>query len=93
MAVSASIASILMRFGRMQRILLRDERTLADRLQLSLIFSLIFGGTAVIRLLSHQQYKAIDLAFEGSILAGMLGGYVSGLITGNLYFYPGYGRR
>jgi two-component system, LytTR family, sensor kinase len=81
-AVSASIASILMRFGRMQRILLRDERTVSERLQLALIFSLIFGGTAVIRLLSHQQYKAIDLAFEGSILAGMLGGYVSGLITG-----------
>jgi two-component system LytT family sensor kinase len=81
-AVSASIASILMRFGRMQRILLRDERTVSERLQLAFIFSLIFGGTAVIRLLSHQQYKAIDLAFEGSILAGMLGGYVSGLITG-----------
>ncbi|HEX4772592.1 MAG TPA: histidine kinase [Bryobacteraceae bacterium] len=81
-AVSASIASILMRFGRMQRILLRDERTVSERLQLALIFSLIFGGTAAIRLLSHHQYKAIDLAFEGSILAGMLGGYVSGLITG-----------
>jgi two-component system, LytTR family, sensor kinase len=80
-AVSASIASILMRFARMQRILLRDERTLADRLQLALIFSFIFSGTAVIRLLSHQ-YGAVDLAMEGSIIAGMLGGYVSALVTG-----------
>jgi two-component system LytT family sensor kinase len=81
-AVSASIASILMRFARMQKILLRDERTVGDRLQLAFIFSLIFGGTAAIRLLSHHRYEAIDLAFEGSIIAGMLGGYVSGLITG-----------
>ncbi len=81
-AVSVSIASILMRFARMQKILLRDERTVSERLQLAFIFSLIFGATAMIRLLSHHQYQAIDLAFEGSIIAGMLGGYVSGLLTG-----------
>lgn len=81
-AVSASIASILMRFGRMQKILLHDERTLSERMQLAFIFSAIFGATASIRLLSHYQYKAIDIAFEGSIVSGMLGGYVTGLITG-----------
>lgn len=81
-AVSASIASILMRFGRMQKILLHDERSVSERLQLALIFSAIFGATASIRLLSHHQYKAIDIAFEGSIISGMLGGYVTGLITG-----------
>ncbi len=41
-AVSASIASILMRFERIQKILLRDERTVSDRLQLAFIFSLSF---------------------------------------------------
>ncbi|HEY3940378.1 MAG TPA: histidine kinase [Bryobacteraceae bacterium] len=79
-AVSASIASILMRFGRIQKILLRDERTVSDRLQLALIFSLVFGATAAVRILSHYQY--IDLTLEGAVIAGMLGGYVSGLITG-----------
>ena len=39
-AVSASIASILMRFARIQKILLRDERTVGDRLLLAFIFSL-----------------------------------------------------
>ncbi len=81
-AVAASIASILMRFARMQAILLQDERTVADRLQLAFIFSLIFGASAEVRILSHNEYSAIDLALEGSVMAGMLGGYVSALITG-----------
>jgi two-component system LytT family sensor kinase len=69
-----------MRFGRIQKILLRDDRTVSDRLQLALIFSLVFGATAAVRILSHYQY--IDLTLEGAVIAGMLGGYVSGLITG-----------
>src|ERR1700712_5685227 len=81
-AVAASIASILMRFARMQKILLRDERSVSERLQLAFIFSAIFGTTAVFRLIAHHQYQALDIAFEGSIIAGMLGGYVSGLLTG-----------
>ncbi len=87
-AVSASIASILMRFARIQRILLRDERTVADRLQLAFVFSVLFGAGAEIQLLSHHQYPAIDLALEGAQIAGMLGGYVSGLLTGLFVSVP-----
>lgn len=71
-----------MRFARMQRILLKDERTVADRLQLAFIFSVLYGASAAVRILSPEQYQAIDLAFEGALIAGMLGGYVSGLVTG-----------
>jgi two-component system LytT family sensor kinase len=71
-----------MRFARMQKLLLRDERTVADRLQLAFIFSFLYGASATVRILSPQQYQAIDLAFEGALIAGMLGGYVSGLVTG-----------
>jgi len=81
-AVSASIASILMRFGSIQKILFRDERSVSDRLKLAFIFSVLYGGSAGVRILSHDQYPAIDLAMEGALIAGMLGGYVSGLITG-----------
>ncbi len=81
-AVSASIASILMRFARIQRILLRDERTVGERLQLALVFSVLFGASAGVRLLGKHQYPAIDLALEGAQIAGILGGYVSGLVTG-----------
>ncbi|MBV9302442.1 MAG: histidine kinase [Acidobacteriaceae bacterium] len=81
-AVAASIASVLMRFGRIQKLLLRDDRTVSQRLQLAFIFALIFGASAVVRILSPGQYQAIDLALEGAMIAGLLGGYVSGLITG-----------
>jgi two-component system, LytTR family, sensor kinase len=81
-AVSASIASILMRFARFQRIVFQDDRDVRARIQLALVFSLIFGASAGVRILSHHQYEAIDLALEGSVLAGMLAGYVSGLVTG-----------
>lgn len=81
-AVSASIASIMMRFGRIQKVLLRDERNIRERLTLALVFALIFGASAGVRILSGQQYQAIDLALEGAQIAGMLGGYVTGLIAG-----------
>lgn len=85
-AVSASIASILMRFVRVKRILLRDDRSIAERLQLALVFSVVFGGSAGVRIWS--KYPAIDLALEGAQIAGMLGGYVSGLVTGILVSIP-----
>ena len=87
-AVSTSLASIVMRFGPMQRMLLRDERTLRERLQLAAIFALLYGASAEFRILSHDKYQALDLALEGSMIAGILGGYVSGLITGLLASIP-----
>jgi two-component system LytT family sensor kinase len=78
-----------MRFARIEKILLRDERTIGDRLQVALVFSILFGATAEIRILSHNQYPAIDLALEGAQIAGMLGGYVSGLVTGICVSVPG----
>ena len=87
-AVAASIASILMRFARIQKTLLRDERSVAERLQLAFTFAGIFGASAGVRLLSHGQYRAIDLALEGAQIAGLLGGYVTGLITGLLVSVP-----
>ncbi len=44
LAVVASLASILVRSNRFKRMLLREERTLKQRLLLALSFSLIFGA-------------------------------------------------
>ena len=46
-AVSASIASILMRFARFQRIVFQDDRNVRDRIQFALVFALIFGSSAL----------------------------------------------
>lgn len=81
-AVAASIASILMRFAWIQKLLISDKRSVSERLRLAFVFSFIFGASAGVRILSHYQYSAVDLALEGAQIAGMLGGYVTGLITG-----------
>lgn len=81
-AVAASVASILMRFRHIRRILLHDDRTVAERLQIALIFSVIFGAGEIVRIVAKSQYQAIDLALESAFIAGFLAGYVSGLVTG-----------
>jgi two-component system, LytTR family, sensor kinase len=81
-AVAASVASILMRFRRIRRIVLHDDRTIRERVQIALIFSLIFGAGEMARIMTPNQYQAIDLALESALIAGLLAGYVSGLVTG-----------
>jgi two-component system LytT family sensor kinase len=87
LAVAASLASILVRVGFLRRALLRDERTLSQRVQLALGFAAIFGTGVATRVVT-EVYLAVDLGLEGSLLAGILGGYVTGLIAGILISLP-----
>src|SRR5262249_58642090 len=67
LAVAASLASILTRSGRFQRMLMREERTLWQRVQMALVCSLIFGAgvaTRVVTQLTHDDYQAVDLGME-----------------------------
>lgn len=67
--------------------LMREVRTLNHRLQLSLWFSGIFAAGVATRVLI-PSYLAVDLGLEGSLLAGILGGYVTGLFSGILISIP-----
>ena len=87
LAVAAALASILVRSDVLKRALLRDERTLVQRVQLALGFAAIFGAGVATRVLTGV-YMAVDLGLEGSLLAGILGGYVSGLVAGVLISLP-----
>jgi two-component system LytT family sensor kinase len=87
-AVAASLASILARPASFKRMLMREERTLLQRLQLALTFALIFGLGVAIRVLTRGSYSAVDLGLEGALLAGILGGYVTGLLSGVLISIP-----
>jgi two-component system LytT family sensor kinase len=92
LGVVASLASILVRPSAVQRMLLRENRTLNQRLKLALWFSVVFAAGVLTRVLS-PAYQAVDLGLEGSLLAGILGGYVSGLLSGILISLPAMFRH
>jgi two-component system LytT family sensor kinase len=88
LAVAASVASVLARSGWFQRMLMREERTLLQRLQMAGAGALIFGGGVLTRVATRNTYQAVDLGLEGSMLLGLLGGYFTGLVGGVLISIP-----
>jgi len=87
-AVAASLASLLSRFSAFQRMLMREERTLVQRVQLALSCAALYGASVFFRVLDPVKYDAVDMGLEGSLLAGMVGGYVTGLLSGILISLP-----
>jgi two-component system LytT family sensor kinase len=85
--VAASIASVGVRSDAVKRMLLREERTLAQRVRLALWFAVIFTPGVLVRL-ATGSYKALDLALEGTLLAGITGGYVCGWLAGMTIAIP-----
>lgn len=87
LGVVASLASILVRFGRFKTMLRREDRTINQRLLLGLLLGSIFASGVAIRLIA-PSYTAIDLGLEGSFVAGLVGGYVVGAISGAIISVP-----
>ncbi len=85
--VIAALASFGVRSAAIKRMLLREERTVSQRIRLSLWFTALFLPGEIIRILT-PEYDALDLALEASLLAGIMGGYVSGMVTGILLAMP-----
>jgi two-component system LytT family sensor kinase len=88
LAVAASLASVLVRSNWFQRMLIREDRTVSQRLLMALVCSGFFGAGVATRVLAHGAYAAVDLALEGSLVMGMVGGYVTGLGCGILISIP-----
>ncbi len=87
LGVAASLASFLVRSRSVRGMLMREARTLKQRLQLTLWFTGIFAAGVATRV-AIRSYEAADLGLEGSLLAGILGGYVTGLVSGILISIP-----
>jgi len=68
--------------------LMREERTLAQRIKMALVCALIYGAGVAVRVGTHGAYQAVDLGMEGSLVMGMLGGYVTGLVAGVFIALP-----
>jgi len=90
LAVMASIASILARSNRFKSILLKENRTITQRLELALWLSVFFAASMAARVLGKTAYEGADLGLEGSLIAGILGGYVTGLVSGILISLPAF---
>ena len=88
LAVAASLASVLTRSGRFNDMLMREERTLMQRVQMAVVSAFIFGAGVAARVMTRDAYQAVDLGLEGSLVVGMLGGYVTGLLAGVLISIP-----
>ncbi|MEO8596585.1 MAG: histidine kinase, partial [Candidatus Solibacter sp.] len=88
LAAMASIASVLARSNSFKSLLMGENRTLRQRVSLSLWLASAFGVSVAIRVFSNKSYPAADLGLEGSLIAGILGGYVTGLASGVLISLP-----
>jgi len=96
LGLMAAIASVLARFPAFKATLMRETRTMNQRMALATWLSVVFGTTVAVRVLisfSEQKdrylgYQAGDLGLEGSLIAGLLGGYVTGLVSGVLISLP-----
>src|SRR5437764_13880796 len=89
LAVSAALASVLARSSAFQRMLMREDRTLMQRVQMAMVCALIYGAGVLVRVLTHNAYPVVDLGLEGSLVMGILGGYVTGLLAGVVISLPG----
>ena len=87
LAVAASLASILSRFGAFQRMLVREDRTVMQRIRMALSISAPFAAGVGTRVLK-PVYEAVDLGLEGSMVAGLIGGYFTGLLAGIFISIP-----
>jgi two-component system LytT family sensor kinase len=85
--VVTSLASFGARFQAVKRMLLREERTLAQRVGLACCFAAIFAPGVAIRV-ATRAYFALDLGLEGALLAGIIGGYVCGWLAGMMIAIP-----
>jgi two-component system LytT family sensor kinase len=88
LAVAGSLASILIRSNSFQRVLMREERTVRERVLIAIWCGTFFAAGVATRVLTHNTYQAVDLGLEGSFVLGLIGGYTTGLVSGILISLP-----
>jgi two-component system LytT family sensor kinase len=84
----ASIASVVARSSHFKALLMRENRTLEQRMKLALWLSAVFGASIAARIATRGQYHAADLGLEGALIAGVVAGYVTGLVSGIVISLP-----
>ncbi len=87
LGVSAAVSSVLARGRRFRLLLFREERSLSESLEMVLLFGIPFALGVVVRA-KVRNFMAADLAFESSILMGVITGRCGGTAGGLLVSLP-----
>src|SRR5579862_8521653 len=87
LGVAAAISSVLVRARRFRVLLFREERTLSEKFEIVFIVGTPIALGVLARHWVHNFYAA-DIAFEGAILMGVIGGRLVGATAGVLVALP-----
>jgi two-component system, LytTR family, sensor kinase len=86
LGVIASLASIIARFGHFRRLIFLEQRTPRQKLLFSVFLGVPFMLGVFTRLLA--KYEGADLSLEITVVAGLLGGGITGLVVGMMVSLP-----
>ena len=87
LGVAAAISSVLVRARRFRVLLFREVRTVGEKMEIVLIVGTPIALGVLARHWVHNFYAA-DIAFEGAILMGVIGGRLAGASGGVLVALP-----
>ena len=87
MGVATAVASALGRAREFKKLLFREHRSMRETVLLVLFTCIPFALGVYIRC-TVKNFMAADLGFEASILIGVIGGRVAGVMGGALLAFP-----
>ena len=87
LGVAAAVASTLARSREFQSLLYREERTLKQKIYLTIWIAIPFALGIVVRVVT-PKFIAADLSFEAVMLIGVIGGRFAGALGGILIAVP-----
>src|SRR5512140_875372 len=87
LGVAAAVSSVLARSRRFRVLLFHEERTVTEKIEMVLFVGVPYALGVVVRG-TVKNFLAADLAFESSILMGVIAGRTAGVVGGILVSLP-----
>ncbi|HWX92441.1 MAG TPA: histidine kinase [Terriglobales bacterium] len=87
LGVAAAVSSALVRSLEFKKLLFREERSTAQKIYLVLWFGIPIALGVWIRFI-QKSFSAGDLSFETTLLLGVIGGRLTGVVGGALLAFP-----
>src|SRR5215831_3154554 len=87
LGVAAAVSSALVRSLEFKKLLFREQRSTHQKVYLALWFGIPIALGVWIRFI-QRSFSAGDLSFETTLLLGVIGGRLSGVVGGSLIALP-----